>query len=137
MRILVTGGGGYLGCPLVSLLLEKGHHVRLFDRFCFGRESVKPFENKPNCDIVEGDVRRLQEHPSLLDGVDAVAHLASLSNDPSCDLDADMALDINVESTRELAKQAAEKRRLQRLFLGCRKATWGVTVASPDCAPQL
>ena len=109
MRILVTGGGGYLGCRLVSLLLEKGHNVRVFDRFCFGQEPVASFKDAPNCEIIAGDIRRLQEHPGLFDGIDAVAHLASLSNDPSCDLDADMALDVNVESTRELAKQAAQK----------------------------
>lgn len=108
MRILVTGGGGYLGSCLTALLLERGHEIRIFDRFCFGREAIADLEAQANCSVVAGDIRRLQEHPNLLDGVDAVAHLAALSNDPSCDLDADMAWDVNTESTVELARQAAE-----------------------------
>ncbi len=106
MQVLVTGGGGYLGSCLVSRLLHAGHRVRVFDRFCFGREALETLAANNGCEVVEGDVRRLQEHPELLDGVEAIMHLASLSNDPSCDLDADTAMDVNVESTIELAQRA-------------------------------
>ena len=106
MRVLVTGGAGYLGCWVVSLLLEKGHYVRVFDRFCFGEDPVDAWADSGQCDVVRGDIRRLQECPGLFDGIDAVAHLASLSNDPSCDLDPEMTIDVNLESARELANQA-------------------------------
>ena len=109
MRVLVTGGGGYLGCWLVSVLLERGHAVRVLDRFCFGEEAVADLVQSTHCEMVRGDVRRLQECPDLLEGVDAIAHLASLSNDPSCDLDPDMTADVNIESSRELASQAVQK----------------------------
>ncbi len=109
MRVLVTGGGGYLGSCLARHLLAQGHAVRVLDRFCFGEAPLEALQAAPGCEIVRGDIRRLQEHPGLLDDIDAVAHLASLSNDPSCDLDIDMAHDINVESTLELAKQAAQR----------------------------
>ncbi len=109
MRVLVTGGGGYLGCRLVECLLDRGHEVRVFDRFCFGDDVLESVQSRLGCEVVRGDIRRLQEHPGLLDGIEAVAHLASLSNDPSCDLDPEMTVDVNVESTRELANQAIQR----------------------------
>lgn len=124
MRVLVTGGGGYLGSWVTALLLERGHQVRVFDRFCFGREAVSEFVSHENCEIVEGDVRRLQDAAGLFRGVDAVVHLASLSNDPSCNLDADMAQDVNVESTREVARHAAEHG-VGRFVLGSSCAVYG------------
>ena len=105
MRVLVTGGAGYLGCCLVPQLIERGMEVRVFDRGCFGLGGL-PVE----CEVIRGDIRRLQECPELLDGVDAIVHLAGLANDPSCDLDEEMAWDVNVESTLELARRAVEAR---------------------------
>jgi len=108
MRILVTGGAGYLGCPLTAQLLKAGCAVRLLDRFAYGEEPIAALRDHPAFEAVQGDVRRLQDHPKLLDGVDAIVHLASLTNDPSCSLDEDMAEDVNVESARELAHQALQ-----------------------------
>ena len=124
MRILVTGGGGYLGCWVTRRLLECGHSVRVFDRFCFGRTPLSDVETHPSCEVIQGDVRRLQETPSLLDEIDAVAHLASVSNDPSCDLNEDMAYDVNVLSTVELARQASQ-RGVRRFVLASSCAVYG------------
>ena len=106
MKVLVTGGAGYLGSSTTALLLAQGHDVRLFDRFSYGVEPLQKALDHPRCEAIHGDIRRLQEHPELLVGVDAVIHLASLSNDPSCDLNPEMAWDVNVESTLELARLA-------------------------------
>ncbi len=124
MRVLVTGGGGYLGSCLVALLLDKGHAVRVLDRFCFGMEALADVKHRDQCEIIRGDIRRLQEVSDLLTNIDAVVHLASLSNDPTCDLDIDMAHDINVESTIELAKQAAQ-RGIKRFVYGSACSVYG------------
>lgn len=108
MRVLVTGGAGYLGYWLVRELAARGHEVRVFDRCCFGLSAVDAWEGLPGVELVTGDIRRLQEAPGLLRGVDAVAHLAGLANDPSCALNPDMARDVNVESTIELARLSAQ-----------------------------
>ncbi len=97
-----------MGSCLVPLLLEEGHEVRVFDRFCFGEDAAQGFVAHPKCEVVHGDIRRLQEFPELLVGMEAVIHLAGLSNDPSCDLDPEITLDVNVESARELASRAVQ-----------------------------
>ncbi|MCH7959812.1 MAG: aminotransferase class I/II-fold pyridoxal phosphate-dependent enzyme [Candidatus Hydrogenedentes bacterium] len=106
MRIVVTGGAGYLGCKLVPLLLDEGHDVVLFDRFCFGEEPIRAFADHPKCTVVRGDLRQLAKSPHLLDGAEAIAHLAGLANDPSCDLDPETTLNVNVDATRRLAEMA-------------------------------
>jgi dTDP-4-amino-4,6-dideoxygalactose transaminase/nucleoside-diphosphate-sugar epimerase len=106
--VLVTGGAGYLGYWLVRELAARGHEVRVFDRCCFGRAAVDAWEGLSGVELVTGDIRRFQESPGLLKGIDAVAHLAALANDPSCSLNPDIAHDVNVESSIELARLAAQ-----------------------------
>ena len=105
MRVLVTGGAGYLGNHLVRLLIERGHTVRIFDRLCFGDGPVAEL-SKLGCEFVQGDIRNLAAFPDLLRGIEGVIHLAGLANDPSCDLDPRMALDVNLEGTKDLAHRA-------------------------------
>lgn len=109
MRVLVTGGAGYLGTWVTALLLEKGHQVRIFDRFCFGEESIQEFVGNADFESVRGDIRDLGSFPELLDGVEAVVHLAGLANDPSCDLDPEMTTDVNVDASMALIELAREK----------------------------
>jgi len=59
MKILVTGGSGYLGSILTRKLLEKGHSVRILDNFLFGKNSIKEIENNKKLEILEGDIRDL------------------------------------------------------------------------------
>lgn len=108
MRVLLTGGGGYLGCRVAPRLLERGHQVRVFERFFYDADAYAAQPWAKQCDLVEGDLRRLDLVPDLCKDIDAVLHLADLSNDPTCDLDADTAFEVNVHSTCALAGLAAE-----------------------------
>ena len=108
MRVVVTGGGGYVGCVLVPELLSRGHQVRVFDRFVFDASNMGPSADSADCEIISGDIRRLHEFPDLLKDAEAVVHLAGLSNDPSCDLDPQMTMDVNVDATKALAARAIE-----------------------------
>ncbi|MFP6584283.1 MAG: aminotransferase class I/II-fold pyridoxal phosphate-dependent enzyme [Candidatus Hydrogenedentota bacterium] len=109
MRVVVTGGGGYLGTWITAILLEKGHSVRNFDRFCFGQKPIQEFIDHPNYESIVGDIRNFGDHPDLLTDVDAIVHLAGLANDPSCDLDPEMTVDVNIDASLELVNLAVRK----------------------------
>ncbi len=109
--ILVTGGAGYIGCVLVRALLEKGETVRVFDKLFFGDEGLR--EVRDRIDLVQGDVRAMPEE--ILDGIDAVVHLAGLSNDPTAEFNPKANFEMNTIATERLAERC--KRRGIRRFV--------------------
>jgi dTDP-4-amino-4,6-dideoxygalactose transaminase/nucleoside-diphosphate-sugar epimerase len=106
-NVLVTGGAGYLGSVLVPALLDEGHNVTVFDRLLFGRQPLAALTDHPRFRLIEGDVTQLAQHNGFMDGMDAVIHLAALSNDPSCDLKPELTQRVNFEGTIEMARRAA------------------------------
>ena len=112
-RILVTGGGGYIGTHVVEQLLDKGCRVRIFDKFVFGKEILNSLLKNKNLEAVEGDISDLYQLSSALKEVDAVVHLAGLVGDPACAVDPQFTKHMNVVSTRiikELSKSFGVKR---------------------------
>lgn len=107
MRILVTGDRGYIGTVLVPMLLDAGHDVVGLDsdlfRYCtFGDES-----QILNYDKITKDIRDVSLDD--LEGVDAIMHLAGLSNDPLGDYQPQLTEDINLKASIKLAELAKEK----------------------------
>ncbi len=105
MKVLVTGGAGYLGSVLVYQLINKGLSVRVFDKFYFGKESLKPYLGR--IEIMQGDIRNFHE---ALDDVKVVIHLGGLSNDPTAEFRPRENMEINTKATIELAKACLEKK---------------------------
>jgi nucleoside-diphosphate-sugar epimerase len=103
--VLVTGGAGFTGCVLTPMLLERGYEVRILDPLWWGEEPLADFRDR--IDLVEGDVRDLP--PSVLDGVDAVVHLAALSNDPTAEHDPVANWEIGAVATEELGRACLEQ----------------------------
>jgi len=100
MRVLVTGHKGYIGVHLVDLLKQHGHLVTGVDLDLFGGcawEPVTPADR----DLV-ADVRTLD--PRIVEGHDAVCHLAAISNDPMGDLDEALTLSVNRDASIRLAE---------------------------------
>ena len=109
MRVMVTGHQGYIGTVLVPMLQERGYDVvgldsDLFEDCTFGEDPVViPSLRKDVRDVEQGD----------LEGVDAVLHLAGLSNDPLGDYQPGLTEKINHEASvrlAQLAKQAGVSR---------------------------
>ena len=82
MRVLVTGGAGFIGSHLVDLLLDESNEVVIFDDFSSGRlEFIKTsLDINSNLELVEGDLLNLSEISSAMNGIDMVFHLAANSD---------------------------------------------------------
>ena len=120
MRVLVTGGAGYIGSVLVRMLLERGYDVTVLDRFFFGKDSLKDIADQIK--IVKGDIRWVDE--SILDGVDVVMDLAALSNDPSGELNPDWTMEINYQGRVRIAT-LSKKKGVERYILASSCSIYG------------
>lgn len=105
-HILVTGGAGYLGSVLVPALLDSGYDVSVVDLCTFGEESLQPVRSHPALRLYREDIARLDRLPELFRDIDVVMHLASVSNDPTCDLDPNWSIQTNYLATTALARRA-------------------------------
>lgn len=103
MRLVtITGGSGYIGSVLSSLLLERGYKVRVLDRFFFG----DTMQNHVHLEKIRVDSRSITlEH---LKGTYALLDLAAISNDPAGELDVVKTFDINFRARRRLQELASE-----------------------------
>jgi nucleoside-diphosphate-sugar epimerase len=111
--ILITGGGGYIGCVLAARLLQRGDRVKLLDRFFWGRTPLAHLTG--DRELIAHDVRSFPG--DVLDGVDAVAHLAGLSNDPTAEYNPHANWEMNAVATDRLGRLCKE-RGVRRLIYG-------------------
>lgn len=108
MRLLVTGHEGYIGAVLVPMARAAGHEVVGLDSGLYRGCEVEPLTDVP---VIAKDLRDVEA--SDLRGIDAVIHLAALSNDPLGNLDPKLTYAINHEASvrlAEVAKQAGVRR---------------------------
>jgi nucleoside-diphosphate-sugar epimerase len=106
MRVMVTGHTGYVGTVLAPMLIAAGHDVvgldsNLYEGATFGDEDQ--IERVP---ALKKDIRDVEA--SDLDGLDAIIHLAALSNDPLGDLNPELTYQINHAASVRLARLAKE-----------------------------
>ena len=124
-HVLVTGGAGYVGSMLVPALLDNGYKVTVLDCMYYG------FHHLPLADtaltIVNGDIRDTASvEIALSDDVDAVIHLACISNDPSFDLDEGLSRTINLDSFEPLV-QASKAAGVKRFIYASSSSVYGVS----------
>lgn len=115
-QIVVTGGAGYLGSILVPMLIDLGYRVQVIDRFYFGRAHFMHLEEHPSLKIIDLDIFHHENIPDIFKDVQTVIHLASISNDPSGDLDPNLTIQTNFLATMSLARRAKAEGVKQFIF---------------------
>jgi nucleoside-diphosphate-sugar epimerase len=107
-RVLVTGGAGYVGSNLIPKLLAAGYEATVLDLYMYGDDIFAAHRHNPKLREVKGDLRRPENVRQALQGVDAVIHLACISNDPSFDLNPELGKSINFDCFRPLVKASKD-----------------------------
>ena len=104
MKILVTGGAGYLGSVMIGELLKRQYDVCVIDNFMYQQNSLSPYFSNSNFKAIPGDVRDLNLMKSEISKVDVVIPLAAIVGAPACDMDPTAATSINKTSIFDMKK---------------------------------
>jgi len=114
MRVLITGGAGYIGSHLTDRLLAEGHHVAVLDNLSTGRrENVAHNLPESRFEWVEGDVRNAPLVADLVARSDSVFHLAAVVGVAHVVRNPLACIQVNVEGTEAvLAAAFAHRRRV-------------------------
>lgn len=98
MKILITGGAGYIGGALTDMLINTKHSVKVYDSLLY-EESYRK-----NVDFIFGDIRDKAKLSKLLKWCDVVVWLAALVGDGACAFNPEIALEVNERSVKWLAR---------------------------------
>lgn len=102
MRVLVTGGAGYIGSHVVSELLAHGFSVRVLDNLSFGGQSLLSVWSHPEFEFMRADLRNDADLKIAVADAEAVVHLAAIVGDPACKRDPELATAVNLDGSLRL-----------------------------------
>ena len=133
--VLVTGGYGYVGSVLLPKLVEDGWKVKNLDLMLYRPPNMAD----QGIEHIKGDIRDLNTVKQALEGVDAVIHLACISNDPSFELDPGLGKSINLDAFEPLVRSAKEAG-VKRFINASSSSVYGVkdepeVTEEVSCAP--
>ena len=130
MKILITGGAGYLGSILTPALLEAGHDVTVVDSFIFRQNSLMDACKYEQFRVVRGDCRDESLMKSLLVKADVIIPLAALVGAPLCNRDQIGTRSINLDAIQMICKMSSPN---QRIIYPTTNSGYGIGQANKFC----
>jgi nucleoside-diphosphate-sugar epimerase len=104
MKILITGGAGYLGSVITGKMLNAGHEVIVLDKLIFNQVSLLTYTSNSNFKFIHGDVRNENLLERLCNEVDVIIPLAAIVGFPACDAEPELANEINFKQIFNIVK---------------------------------
>jgi nucleoside-diphosphate-sugar epimerase len=130
MKILITGGAGYIGSILTPTLLSLGHEVTVLDNFYFGQNSLSDACQYDSFKIVRGDAREESIVKPLVAKADLIIPLAALVGVPLCNADPIATQTTNFESVAMLCRLAGKE---QRIIMPVTNSGYGIGEKGKMC----
>jgi nucleoside-diphosphate-sugar epimerase len=133
LKILITGGAGYIGSVLTPTLLAHGHHVTVVDTFIFRQNSLADCCHYPTFNVVRGDCRDEGLMRGLVTKADVIIPLAALVGAPLCKRDAIGAQTVNSDAVRMLCKIASPS---QKILMPTTNSGYGIGEKDKLCTEE-
>ena len=133
MKILITGGAGYIGSELVGTLLNKGHHVHVLDNLEYGPDPLLRYIGNDKFDFDSVDVRRIDILKKHLKDSDVIIPLACLVGFPLCDKRPREAVEVNYEVNKWISNNKSKD---QMLIYPCTNSGYGVSKGGSVCTEE-
>lgn len=96
-KVLVTGGAGFIGSALIEELMQAGCRVVCLDNFITGKRwNLEPFLANPDFELIEGDIRNIDDCNKAVTGADIVLHQAALGSVPRSVADPATTNEVNI-----------------------------------------
>jgi len=125
LKVLVTGGAGYIGSVLIRQLLQNSYQVRVLDILNFGGESLLGVLNHPSFEFVKGDVRNKKLLKDVIEDIDAVVHLAAIVGDPACAKEPEIARETNLDASITLFNICIKSKNVKKFVFASTCSNYG------------
>ena len=134
MKILITGGAGYLGSVITGKMLNAGHEVIVLDKLIFNQTSLLVYTSNPNFKFIHGDVRNETLLEKLCNEVDAIIPLAAIVGFPACDAEPELAKEINFKQIFNIVKFTKNKGK--KILYPNTNSGYGIGVGQTECTEE-
>jgi len=134
MKILITGGAGYLGSVIVGRMLQEGHSVIVLDKLLFNQTSLLQYTHHSEFKFIYGDVRNEKLLERLCNQADVIIPLAAIVGFPACDAEPQLAKELNLIQIQNIVKFTKGKGK--KILYPNTNSGYGIAEGQTECTEE-
>ena len=134
MKILITGGAGYLGSVIVGRMLQEGHSVIVLDKLLFNQTSLLQYTHHSEFKFIYGDVRNEKLLEKLCNQADVIIPLAAIVGFPACDAEPQLAKELNLIQIQNIIKFTKGKGK--KILYPNTNSGYGIAEGQSECTEE-